>query len=70
MSNDVTQGAALALMLLALPLISLGAWNEIAALWWLGLGVLVLGGLIPPVTRYVGGDDDEDDDGADEEDDP
>ena len=42
---------AFVLLLLALPLISLGTINEIAWMWWLGLALLVLGLLIPPALR-------------------
>lgn len=53
MSRLAAQGVALALMLLSLPLVSAGATGDIAVLWWLGLLLLVVGGLIPPITRYA-----------------
>jgi hypothetical protein len=59
------QGVVLVLMLVALPLASLGTatdadWANVAA-----LGVFGLAALVPPVMRFVGdgdGDADEDDD--------
>lgn len=67
MNTMVLQGAALVLMLLALPLASLGTtsdatWANVAA-----IGVLTVGGLIPPVLRYLGDDEDDEPD-ADEPD--
>ncbi|MBC7292196.1 MAG: hypothetical protein H5T83_12790 [Actinotalea sp.] len=67
MNTMVLQGAALVLMLLALPLASFGTtsgatWANVAA-----IGVLTVGGLIPPVLRYLGDDEDEEPD-ADERD--
>ncbi|MFA5582359.1 MAG: hypothetical protein WDA25_10455 [Paracoccaceae bacterium] len=44
---------SLVLMLAAFPLISMGTTDGPAALWVLGLGLLVLGGLIPPIARFV-----------------
>lgn len=44
---------SLILLLAAFPLISLGTTGGSPALWWLGLGALVLGGLIPPATRFT-----------------
>jgi hypothetical protein len=44
---------SLALLLVAFPLISIGATNGSSALWWFGLGALAAGGLIPPARRLV-----------------
>jgi|GEM_PF-1493178 len=44
---------AFVLLLLPYPLISFGTVGDVDALWWLGLAALVVGGLIPPVTRYL-----------------
>jgi hypothetical protein len=41
------------LLLAAVPLISIGTNRGIPLLWWLGLGALVLGGLIPPTQRLL-----------------
>jgi hypothetical protein len=63
MNTMVLQGAALVLMLLALPLASLGTtsdatWANVAA-----IGVLTVGGLVPPALRYLGDDEDDEPDG-------
>lgn len=42
---------AFVLLLLAMPLISLGTINETAWMWWLGLGLLAVGLLTPPILR-------------------
>jgi hypothetical protein len=44
---------ALLLLFAAFPLISLGATGGTGLVWWLGLGSLVLGGLLPVWTRYM-----------------
>ncbi len=44
---------AFVLLLLALPLISLGTINEVAWMWWLGLGLLAVGLLTAPVLRLA-----------------
>lgn len=46
-------GTSLALMLAAFPLVSLGMTHGSPPLWWLGLGSLCIGGLIPPVQRLL-----------------
>jgi hypothetical protein len=67
MSKMLVLGIALVLLLASLPLISIGTMQENATLWWAGLGLLIVGGAVPPVTRFVIRDDD--DDGDEEEDD-
>lgn len=59
MSKTAALGIAFVLLLVAFPLISIGTWQGIAALWWLGLALLLIGGLLPPISRYAFGDDDE-----------
>jgi hypothetical protein len=44
---------ALLLLFAAFPLISLGATGGTGLVWWIGLGSLVLGGLLPVRTRYM-----------------
>jgi hypothetical protein len=41
------------LLLVALPIISFGTVREAAALWGLGLALLVAGFLIPLLLRYI-----------------
>jgi hypothetical protein len=54
--------AALVLMLVAFPLTAIGSEQEITALWVVGLVVLAVGALIPPITRYATPGDDDDGD--------
>jgi hypothetical protein len=44
---------AFLLLLAAIPMISIGALNDAAALWALGLVVLLTGFFIPIVLRFV-----------------
>lgn len=53
MMRMIALSLSLVLMLAAFPLISMGTTDGPAALWWLGLAMLVLGGLIPPIARFV-----------------
>lgn len=47
-------GLAFILMLLAFVLITIGVAQEIEALWWAGIVLLVIGSLIPPVLKFTG----------------
>jgi hypothetical protein len=71
MSKLWVNGIALVLLLIPFVLISIGTMRETPALWWTGLVLLVIGALIPPITRYVpgNGNGNGDGDGGDEEDD-
>ncbi len=64
--NEITvQIVSLVLMLVPFPIIVYGVLEGIAVLWWAGIVLVVVGGVIPPVTRYVfegEGDADESDD--------
>jgi hypothetical protein len=53
MTQLLALSIALLLLLGSFPLISAGTTAGIGPLWWFGLLVLVIGGLIPPVARYV-----------------
>lgn len=53
MSRLGALGIALVLMLISLPLVSLGAADNLNVVGWLGLLSLIVGGLIPPITRYA-----------------
>jgi hypothetical protein len=44
---------ALLLLFIAFPLTSIGTTGGHTAVWWLGLISLVLGGLLPVLTRYM-----------------
>lgn len=46
-------GVSLALLVSALPLISIGATSGPPVLWWIGLAALCVGALIPPVQRVL-----------------
>ncbi|HMN41854.1 MAG TPA: hypothetical protein PKE29_13500 [Phycisphaerales bacterium] len=45
--------ASLVLLVVAFPLISIGATHGPKALWWIGLLALGCGGLIPPLQRLL-----------------
>lgn len=47
-------------LLLPFPLTSIGTVDGPAILWQLGLALLIVGGVVPPLTRYVFSEDEED----------
>ncbi|MFP7674606.1 hypothetical protein ACG74X_14745 [Marivita sp. S0852] len=51
MNRFLTLSVSLVLLLIAFPLISIGTTSGPALLWWIGLGALVLGGILPPLRR-------------------
>jgi hypothetical protein len=61
MSTLLALGIALVLSLLAFPLVSAGSTQDTETLWWVGIALLVIGGLIPPATRFAFADDGDDD---------
>jgi nitrate reductase NapE component len=44
---------ALLLLFAAFPIISFGTTGGIGLVWWVGLVSLVLGGVLPVLTRYM-----------------
>jgi hypothetical protein len=65
LTTTTVQAVAFVLFLVSLPLISFGATDDATGLWWTGLALLVIAGLLPPLARFVPlADDDEDDDGG------
>lgn len=53
MSKLMVLGVALLIMLIPFFLISFGTTGNIPGLWWTGLILLGIGGVIPPITRYT-----------------
>lgn len=53
MSRLAVLSLSMVLLLTAFPLISFGTTRDWSVVWWLGLGALVVGGLIPPARRLV-----------------
>jgi hypothetical protein len=53
MNETTLNGIALILLLIPFALISIGTTNDIEALWWAGVIMLIIGALIPPISRYV-----------------
>lgn len=45
---------ALVLLLVAFPVISIGATHGGSLVWWVGLLCVVVGGVLPVWTRYMG----------------
>lgn len=52
-NRSTNLSASLVLLLAAFPLISIGTTSGPPVLWWLGLGALGIGGLMPPVRRFL-----------------
>ncbi|NLF15560.1 MAG: hypothetical protein GX597_27545 [Anaerolineaceae bacterium] len=44
---------AFLMLLVALPLLSLGTMNDQPVMWWIGLAILLLGFIIPLALRFV-----------------
>ncbi len=53
MRKDQLLGLALVFFLVPFFLISAGTTGDNPALWWTGLVLLAIAGLIPPITRYA-----------------
>jgi len=49
----VAETVALVLLFAAFPIVSFGATNDNMVVWVLGLLCLVVGGVLPVVTRYM-----------------
>ena len=65
--NEMTvQIVSLLFLLAPLPLIVYGVLEGVAALWWLGIALVIVGGVIPPLTRFVFEEEDEQTAGGDE----
>ena len=60
MSTLALQGAALALLLLSLPLIVIAYQADLTALAVVGVVLAAVGALTPPALRYVGPGSEED----------
>jgi len=58
-SENLINGIALILLLIPFFLISIGTTQDIEVLWWIGVTLIIIGALIPPVTRYTFAGDDE-----------
>jgi hypothetical protein len=66
LTSNVVLAVSFVLFLVSLPLVSFGATDDQPLLWWLGLALMVIAGLIPPLVRYVPLAD-EDENGEDNE---
>jgi uncharacterized membrane protein len=53
MNKLAVQSIALVLLVAAFPLVSWGTTGGNNALWWLGIAALVIGGLLPVLTRFT-----------------
>jgi hypothetical protein len=53
MSTLASLSLSMALLLAAFPLVSVGTTQGSPFVWWLGLLALGVGGLIPPVSRFL-----------------
>jgi hypothetical protein len=59
MTRQRLQAITLGLMLVSLPLISAGLSAEQTWLWGLGLALLAVAGLIPPLSRLATGEEEQ-----------
>lgn len=66
LTTNTVQAVAFVLFLTALPLISFGTTDDAEALWWTGLALLAVAGLIPPLARFVPLADDDEDEATDD----
>lgn len=60
LTTNVVQAISFVLFLVALPLISFGTTDGAEGLWWTGLGMLIVAGILPPLARFVPLADDDD----------
>lgn len=60
MSKILVLGITLVILLTSIFLISSGTTGDTLWIWWIGLLMIGVGGLVPPLTRYLyeNGDDD------------
>ncbi len=65
MSKTWLTGIALILFLIPFPLISIGTTEGQETLWLIGLALIGLAGLVPPITRFAfeNGDEEEEEGG-------
>jgi hypothetical protein len=56
------QAISFVLFLVALPLVALGTMEDIPPLWWLGLLLIVVAGILPPAARYLAEDEEDEED--------
>lgn len=47
------EALALIMLIIAFPIISVGATHGSSVVWWIGLVCFVLGGVLPVGTRYL-----------------
>jgi len=66
MSKLMVLGITLVLLLVSLPLISIGTVQDTPWMWWTGLILLALGALVPPITRFALAEDEDEDKDEDE----
>jgi hypothetical protein len=60
LNPTILQAIAFVLFLLALPLLSFGTVEEQEVLWYVGLAMIVIAGVLPPLGRFLGEEDDGD----------
>ncbi len=63
MSKMQVLGISLVVLLVALPLVSIGSVRDSPELWGTGLVLLVLGAVAAPITRFVFDEGDEEEEG-------
>lgn len=66
MAKTKLLAVALVLSLVPFALITYGVRAGVETLWWAGLALLVVGGLVPPIVRYAFDEEDDGDEADDE----
>ncbi len=61
LNTTVLQAIAFVLFLVALPLLSLGTFEDQELLWYAGLAMVAVAGILPPLARFVGERNEDDD---------
>ena len=59
MSRIALLGITLLVLLAVFPLVSIGTTTGPPVLWWIGLALLLLAALVPPILRYAGPEDED-----------
>jgi hypothetical protein len=68
LNPTILQAIAFVLFLIALPLLSFGTVEEQEVLWYVGLAMIVVAGVLPPLGRFLGEEEDEEEEATEADD--